>query len=80
MTVDAAVYLGAWPFRTLEGTTRGLSRMMDEHSIGQAVVSPLDGLFHDDPDAANRRVLRQMRGRVHLHAAPICSFHFYSTT
>jgi hypothetical protein len=71
MIIDAGTYLGTWPFRPVEGTMAGLARMMRENGIRQAVVSPLDGLFHEDPEAANERVLRQIRGRAGLWVAPI---------
>jgi len=71
MIFDAAVYLGAWPFRAIEGTVPGLTRTMDDSGIGQAILSPLDGLFHEDPQSANQRVLRQIRGRPGLWAAPL---------
>lgn len=72
-TIDAAAYLGAWPFRPLEGTPAGLSRIMRVHGIARAIVSPLDGLFHQDPEAANQRFLRQLRRLPTCCAAPIIS-------
>jgi predicted TIM-barrel fold metal-dependent hydrolase len=71
MMVDTATYLGAWPFRPIEGTTASLARMMRAHGLEQAVVSPLEGFFYTDSEAANERLLRRVRGRKGLWAAPI---------
>ena len=71
MTIDAAAYLGPWPFRPIEGKAAGLSRMMRETGVSAAVVSPLDGLFHQDPEAPNDRLLGRMRRSNNWFAAPI---------
>jgi hypothetical protein len=71
MKVDAAAYLGAWPFRNIDGTVRGLLAMMRELALDQALVSPLPAFFHTDPAAANDHLLRRLRGRTGLWAAPI---------
>jgi len=71
MIVDAAAYLGAWPFRDVSGSVSGLLRMMREHDVTHAVVSPLDGLYYQDPDAPNQRLMRALGGKPDLFAAPI---------
>lgn len=72
MRVDAAAYLGAWPFRgNLEGTTAGLLATMKEIGVEHALVSPLPALFHLDPTPANDKLLRQVGGRRNLWAVPV---------
>ena len=71
MRIDAAAYLGPWPFRNIEGTMRGLSAMMTELGLDGALVSPMPAFFHTDPVDANEHMLRQIAGRQGLWAAPI---------
>ena len=71
MKIDAAAYLGAWPFRNVEGTVRGLLAMIQELGIDGALVSPMPALFHTDPADANEQLLRSVKGRPNLWAAPI---------
>lgn len=71
MRVDAGAYLGAWPFRPLEGTPGRLQAMMRQMDLTHAVVSPLNGLFHASPEEANRVLLRRLRGRANLWGAPV---------
>jgi predicted TIM-barrel fold metal-dependent hydrolase len=71
MKIDAAAYLGPWPFRNIEGTRRGLTTMMQELGLDGALVSPMPAFFHTDPADANEQMLRQIRGRQRLWAAPI---------
>jgi predicted TIM-barrel fold metal-dependent hydrolase len=72
MNIDAAAYLGAWPFRAnVEGTPARLLAMMKDTGVEQALVSPLPALFHLDPTPANEALLRQVRGRRGLWAVPV---------
>ena len=71
MTIDAAAYLGRWPFRDVAGTPAGLSRVMRGNDVAQAVVSPLDALFYQDPEGPNQRLMRAITGKPALVAAPI---------
>lgn len=71
MKMDAAAYLGAWPFRNVEGTIRGLLAAMRELEVGHALVSPMPALFYIDPEPANDELLRRLRGRPALWAAPV---------
>jgi len=80
MRVDAAAYLGPWPFRNIEGTTRGLSAMMAELGLDAALVSPMPAFFHADPADANERMLRQVKGRQGLWAAPIVNLRLANAT
>ncbi len=73
MSVDAAAYVGQWPFRPIEGTIAELTSTMRTNRVKQAVVSPLAGLFHADPGPANARLLRRLAGRRRLWAAPVIS-------
>jgi predicted TIM-barrel fold metal-dependent hydrolase len=71
VTIDAATYLGPWPFRLVEGTLPGLRRMMRAERIRQALLSPFEGLFHQDPGPANERLLRRISGKAGLYAGPV---------
>ena len=73
MSVDAAAYVGQWPFRPIEGTIADLTSTMRSNRVKQAIVSPLAGLFHADPGPANARLLRRLAGRRRLWAAPVIS-------
>ena len=80
MRVDAAAYLGAWPFRNVEGTVRGLLTMMRELALDGALVSPMPALFHTDPADANEHLLRSLKGRPNLWAAPIVNLRLADAT
>ena len=69
--MDAAAYVGPWPFRAIEGTVSELVSMMRSNRVRQAVVSPLDGFFYTDPGPANERLRRRVGGRRNLWAAPV---------
>ena len=71
MRLDAATYLGAWPFRELEGTRAGLLATLKEVQADQALVSPLPAFFHLDPEPANTRFLKLLKGQANLWAAPV---------
>ncbi len=71
MRVDAAAYLGPWPFRNIEGTVRGLAATMKELALDQALVSPMPALFYTDTEPANDELLRRLKGRPNLWAAPV---------
>ena len=71
MIHDAAAYVGDWPFRDIGGTVRELAKMMTTNGVTHALVSPLQGFFYSDPAPANERLLRELRGRDNLFAAPI---------
>lgn len=73
MIVDAATYLGPWPFREIEGKPAGLARMRREFGVAAAVVSPLDGLFQQHLAEANGRLLKRIAGKEGLFAAPLVS-------
>lgn len=73
MSVDAAAYVGRWPFRPIEVTVADLVGTMRAGRVKQAVVSPLEAFFHSDPGPANERLLRRLAGRRRIWAAPIVS-------
>lgn len=68
---DASVFLGSWPYRDVAGTRAGLLRMLRVEGVEGALVSPLAGLFHTDPEPANARLLRDLTRYPHLWAAPV---------
>jgi len=70
MIIDAAVYLGCWPFRPIEGTVGRLSRLMRASRVTHALVSQFESFFHTDPASANERLLKTLEGKRSLWAAP----------
>ena len=71
MIHDAAAYVGDWPFRDIGGTVGGLTGIMAANGMTHALVSSLQGFFYSDPTPANEKLLRDLRGRENLFAAPI---------
>lgn len=71
MRVDAAAYLGPWPFRNIEGTVRGLAATMKELALDHTLVSPMPALFYTDTEPANDELLRRLKGRANLWAVPV---------
>jgi predicted TIM-barrel fold metal-dependent hydrolase len=45
--------------------------MMRAEHIRQALLSPFEGIFHQDPVAANERLLRRISGKAGLYAGPV---------
>src|SRR5574340_192373 len=71
MRLDAAAYLGEWPFCELRGTVAALRRSMARTQVTHALLSPLQGFFYTDPAPANARLLRALAGHENLYGAPI---------
>ncbi len=60
--MDVNAYTGNWPFRPLPGSTpQGLLALLNAEGIGQALVSSIAGIFHDEPQLANERLCQALR-------------------
>ena len=69
---DSSAFLGAWPFRDLPDTdAESLERRLRQEGITGALVSPLEALFHADPQPASRRVARRVADTAFFRFAPI---------
>ena len=65
--IDCNVFLGAWPFRPLPATTAsGLVRLLRKEGIARALVSPVEGMFHTDPQPANAALCAALRRQPSL--------------
>lgn len=55
--MDVNAYTGNWQFRPLPGSTPGdLLALLNAQGIQQALVSPIEGIFYDEPQLANERL------------------------
>jgi len=57
--IDAATFVGAWPFYSGgRGEARDLLEMMDREGIAHALVSPLNSVLLKDPEEGNEGLWR----------------------
>ncbi len=60
--IDVNAYTGNWPFRPLPGSTpEELHALLNAEGIGKALVSPIEGIFYDDPQLANDKLCESLR-------------------
>ncbi len=60
--IDVNAYIGNWPFRPLPGSTpEGLLAILKAEGIEQALVSPIEGIFYDEPQLANEKLYEALR-------------------
>jgi predicted TIM-barrel fold metal-dependent hydrolase len=60
--IDASAYTGNWPFRPLPGSTpEDLLGLLNAEGIEQALVSPIEGIFYDEPQLANEKLCESLR-------------------
>ena len=60
--IDVSTYTGNWPFRPLPGSTpEDLLAILNAEGIGQALVSPIEGIFYDEPQLANEKLCEALR-------------------
>ncbi|MCC7490962.1 MAG: hypothetical protein IT204_01365 [Fimbriimonadaceae bacterium] len=72
MILDAAVWLGHWPFADLEPDTADeLVAHQAAAGINLSFVAPLEACFLTDPQPANVRLLRQLREHPTLEPVPV---------
>jgi len=60
--IDAAAFTGSWPWRPVGMTARELASHLGKHGISRALVTPLEGIFWDDPQLANERLIESAEG------------------
>jgi len=57
MIIDVNACAGNWVFRPLPiSSPMELSRRLTDEGIGKALVSPIEGIFYDDPQSANENL------------------------
>jgi len=60
--IDVSAYTGNWHFRPLPGSTpQDLLARLNAHGIEQAFVSPIEGIFYDEPQLANEMLCEKLR-------------------
>jgi hypothetical protein len=71
MRIDTNVFLGAYPFRRVPGTSpQAVLRAMDRVAIDQGWVTHLPGFFWRDPTEGNGWLYETVRGEPRLRAVP----------
>jgi len=71
MRIDAAAFLGAYPFRRVPGTSaESLIAAMDRVGIDEAWVTHLPGVFWRDPAAGNPWLMDTCAGLPRLRPVP----------
>jgi len=59
--IDMNTYTGHWPFRPLSGTTpKDLLALLKTQGIEKALVSPIEGIFYDEPQLANEKLCKAL--------------------
>src|SRR5579872_1862425 len=70
--LDASAFIGEWAFRRLSHTTvETLEARLRQEGIEAALVSPLEGLLHADPQPANASWGERLRGFPFFRFAPL---------
>ena len=60
--IDVNAYAGNWPFRPLSvSTPEELRALLSAEGIGKALVSPIEGIFYDEPQQANEKLCESLR-------------------
>lgn len=72
VVIDASAFIGEWPFRLLPNTTlEALENRLCAEGVERALVTPLEGLLHDDPQPVNVRWGERLRGSSFFHFIPL---------
>lgn len=59
--IDVNTYMGNWPFRPLpEATPKDLLALLKTEGIEKALVSPIEGIFYDEPQLANEKLCKAL--------------------
>lgn len=59
--IDVNTYMGNWPFRPLPGATpKDLLALLKNEGIEKALVSPIEGIFYDEPQLANEKLCKAL--------------------
>lgn len=59
--IDVAAFSGFWPWRPVGMNAATLAAHLASQGILRALVSPLEGIFWDDPQLANERLAEELR-------------------
>lgn len=59
---DANVYVGEWPFRSLDASAAAVIERMNKHDIDRGVVSALQAPMYKNPQTANRELVDDLDG------------------
>jgi len=59
---DVAAFTGHWPWKPGGMDAAGLAGHLARHGITRAFVTPMEGIFWEDPQPANERLAEAMRG------------------
>ena len=60
--IDVNAYVGNWPFRPLSvSTPEELRALLSAEGIEKALVSPIEGIFYDDPQLANDKLCESLQ-------------------
>ena len=65
--IDINTFIGHWPFRRLPATTPDeLWELLQVYGIERALVSPIKGIFYEEPQIANEMLASQVDSRPEL--------------
>ena len=60
--IDVNAYIGNWPFRPLPGSApQDLLALLNAEGVERAFVSPMEGIFYDEPQLANEKLCEAIR-------------------
>ncbi len=72
--IDISTYVGNWPFRPLPGATlTELCPRLCSEGIRIALVSPIEGIFYDEPHIANEKLFNEIKEFSHEQSEDIIS-------
>jgi predicted TIM-barrel fold metal-dependent hydrolase len=60
--IDVAAFAGPWPWKPVGMSVTDLSSHLAHHGITHAFVTPVEGLFWEDPQPANESLAAAARG------------------
>ena len=67
--IDVAAFVGPWPWRPGGMSAPALAAHLADHGITRALVTPMEGIFWDDPQPANEN-LAEATGTLPLTLVP----------
>jgi len=70
--IDINTFIGHWPFRRLPTSMPDeLWDSLQDYGIERALVSPIEGIFYEEPQIANEMLASQLCGRIELMQAAV---------
>jgi predicted TIM-barrel fold metal-dependent hydrolase len=70
--IDVGAFIGEWPFRLLPNTTlEALEDRLRTEGVERALVTPLEGLLHEDPQPVNVRWGERLWDSSFFHFIPL---------